>query len=140
MARLLRTSRGNSGLRLAWLAVWLQQRRRRRQFGSSGLTPGAPVITNGLFDNDATTPGYADAVIDFTFDDAGLPVGTFEVWGASEGTGWEFALLDTIPSTARSYRQVNAVPTDVQATVALELRYRHGAVIGPFSDPYYVLP
>jgi len=55
----------------AWWAM-RSQKRRRAQAGGSGLVVPAPVITNGYTDWGRTEEGWADVIIEFTFDDPGF--------------------------------------------------------------------
>src|SRR5690348_10834093 len=44
-----------------WVALFLQERREKR--ASPAVAPPAPVITNAVFEDQATDAGYEDAVI-----------------------------------------------------------------------------
>ena len=134
MKRLRRMRRMCNRLLRVWLAL-RRQKKRRRGAGASVVVP-APVITSGWCEWAGTTPDVGDAVVEFTFDDSGLPVGTFEVYIARESTGWQFVSFETIPSTARSLR--DSAVFDDQIIIRYELRYRNGDVVGPFSQPFDV--
>lgn len=48
------------------------QKRRRAQAAGAGLVVPAPLITNGYTDWGRTEEGWADVIIEFTFDDPGF--------------------------------------------------------------------
>lgn len=124
-----------AGTRLGrWAALYLQDRRRRRAGGSVVVPP--PAITNGFSDWGRTENGWADVILDWTFDAGTLPVGVFELWWMREAVDPDFSLVATIPSNQREYYHVMVTQTPVFAYY--RLRYRNGSVFGPFSDDYGV--
>ncbi len=118
--------------RNAWLAAWLQKRRRKR--AASNVTPNAPVINNGGFDWNVSEAGMADLWLAWTFDHGTFPVATVEVW-----VSINFApayLLVTIPSSEVTYYYPSA--TESELTFEFQVRYRNGATLGPFSNVYQI--
>jgi hypothetical protein len=136
MAKLLhlsRPSRGVSNVVRAWWAARCQKLRRQRSQAGPLVVP-APVITDGYYLWDETEPGWADAMVLFSFDDPGLPVATFEIYVSFEVGDGSFGFWESISSTVRGFRQ-NLVFTG-QNGVIYKLRYRNGDVIGPFSEEF----
>src|SRR5436190_21748398 len=60
----------------SWLAIWLQQRRRKRAVPT---TPNAPVITGSAWAWNQTEEGFVDIYLEFTFEHGAFPVASFEV-------------------------------------------------------------
>lgn len=117
--------------RNAWLAAWLQKRRRKR---AAAPQPNAPVITAGGFSWDTTEAGFADVWVAWTFDHGTFPVATVELWVVTDGG--PLTLLVTIPSTEVTFIYTGACTWE--ATFEFQVRYRDGATIGPFSNVYPV--
>ena len=109
------------------LAIKLQKRRRKRI-----PAPAAPVIIHGDFEWDETEEGWADGVMDFSFDHGSFPVASFEVWWAKASDNFQYSLVNTIPSSVEDYRHERA--TDVPDTLRYKIRYRNGETLGPFSN------
>jgi len=118
-----------------WLATWLQDRRRKRQ-QQTAPTPNAPVITLGMVDWEVTTPGYGDVYIEFTFALGSFPPAALEVWGNINGGG--FVLWGVVETIYSDFTQRNATTEDV--LIEVKLRYVNGAIVGPFSPVYQILP
>ena len=130
MLKLMQSKRRNNRRRLsvrAWLAIWLQHRRRKRV----SPVPNAPVVTGSSWLWDATTPGLVDITVNFTFDRGSFPVAYIEVWFKRVGTSPE-VLVGTIASTETSFTHTEA--TDDEDFVFYTLRYVNDDVLGPFSE------
>ena len=108
----------------------MRSQKRRRERAWVPVAP-APVFTGGVPDWNRTVPGWADVLLDFTFDGAAVPVATFELWWMRESIDPEYSLLVTIPSTERHYYQEKVTTTPI--FIFYKMRYRNGAVVGPFS-------
>lgn len=115
-----------------WRVLDAERRRRTR----CGLHYPAPIITNGLADFHRTYDGWADVTLDFTFDGALVPIGTIEVWWRREAIDEYFSFVGTIPSTAVQFIHIRS--TDIPLFVIYIMRYRNGALIGPFSEEFGV--
>jgi hypothetical protein len=120
--------------RLAWLATWLQDRRRAQQ-ATLPPVPNAPTITSGTFQYDATQVNWADITLAWTFVHGTFPVANIEVWKSLNGGA--YALLATVASTATGYYY--ALACDINGgTFDFKARYVNGGTIGPFSNIYRV--
>jgi hypothetical protein len=119
--------RPGAGLR-AWVGLYLQERREKRA-AAVGM-PAAPVWGVNSWEFGASAPGWYDAILRFTFNQASVPAATLEVWFSREGG--PFILLTAVQSTASTYR--HAVVAQPPATVSYKLRYAFGNLFGPFSD------
>ena len=120
--------------RLAWLAMWLQDRRRARA-AAQPATPNAPVITFGWVNWDGTQPGWADIDLGWTFVHGSFPVATIELWKSVNGGA--YSLLVTVASTASGYYY--ALACDINGgTFDFKTRYVNGGTVGPFSNIYRV--
>ena len=115
----------------------MHSQKRRRKMLAAPVVP-TPVITGGEDVIDETENHLVDVHLAFTFDGSGLPVATFEIWWAV--AGGDFVLVDTIPSTARSYHQLRAYEDGPPAPVSLiyKIRYR-GDSCGPFSNGWRII-
>jgi hypothetical protein len=121
--------------RLAWLAAWLQRRRRLRASRSSEppvVIPNAPVFTDSGFEWDQTQADWADTFFDWTFDHGSFPVASIEIWLARDNNGSVYELVTTVPSTTGSYR--HACATKDEDYLHYKLRYVDGGTGGPFSS------
>ena len=94
--------------------------------------PAAPVIIHGDFEWDETAEGWADGVLDFSFDHGTFPVASFEIWWAKASNNFQYSLVLTIPSSSESWRHESA--THAPDTLRYKTRYRSGEVLGPFSS------
>src|ERR1041385_801027 len=83
--------------RLAWLATWLEDRRRAR-VAAQPATPNAPVITAAAVMWGATQGGWGDVNLTWTFVHGTFPVATIELWQSVNGGA--YSLLVTVASTA----------------------------------------
>ena len=118
--------------RRAWLATWLQDRRRARQ--AKVTVPNAPVINFSSVDWDASTPGYADVTIGWAFDHGSFPVSIIEVQVSQDGVNFNY--LGESPSNVGGYTYASA--TNAEADYYFKVRYWHDT-FGPFSNIYPVL-
>ena len=120
--------------RLAWLATWLQDRRRAQQ-ATLPPVPNAPTITSGSYAFDVTQAGWADITLAFTFVHGTFPVANIEVWKRLNGGA--YLLLVSVASTATGYYY--ALACDINGgTFDFKARYVNGATIGAFSNVYRV--
>ena len=120
--------------RLAWLATWLEDRRRARQ-QAAALTPNAPTMTGGSYTYDVTQAGWADITLSWTFVHGSFPVANIEVWKSLNGGA--YSLLATVASTATGYYY--ALACDINGgTFDFKTRYKNGATLGPFSNIFRV--
>jgi len=101
--------------------VQLQERRRMRR----GAAIAAPVITSATYAWNPT----ADVTVNFTFPQGIWPVATIEVYADIDGNA--FQLIATVASTDTSF--VHRTGLSGEAAAYYKLRYRDGAVKGPFS-------
>lgn len=117
-----------------WVSRWLVERRRLRLAAAVVEEPNAPVITDGGFGWDVTTPGWADLWWNWTFDHGDYPVANLELY--LKIAGGDFALLDTVASSVwlKEYPEATQDETAFQ----LQVRYRNGAVFGPFSNIFEI--
>jgi hypothetical protein len=133
MAKLLSLSRPSKRVGNAVRAWWaMRSQKRRRQRAATPLVVPAPLLTGVQVLWDESTVGWADVIVSISFNDAGWPAGTFEIFVAPGPGGTAFESSDEISSSARSFRQ-NMVFND-QNGVTYQLRYRNSEVIGPFSN------
>jgi hypothetical protein len=98
----------------------------------AGIAP--PVITVSGYEWDATESGWADVSLDWTFDHAGQPMASMEVWRRLY-TG-ALVFLGAVPSNYGWF--YDPVATENEATFYYQLRYRNGATLGPFGAPFRV--
>ena len=116
--------------RRAWLATWLQDRRRARQ-QAAPPTPNAPTMTGSSFTFDATQLNWADITLGWTFVHGTFPVASIELWQSLNGGG--YTLLVTGPSNGVGYYY--ALACDINGgTFDFKTRYKNGATLGPFSN------
>ena len=114
--------------RRAWLATWLQDRRRARH--QAGSAPNAPVATSAGFGWNLTQAGKADVWINWTFAHGGFPVASIEVWANPDSGG--YLLLGTVASSAVTF--YDAMASDSECSFDFKLRYVNGGTLGPFSN------
>jgi hypothetical protein len=131
MAKLLQMRRPavrSGNLFRSWLAARLQKERRKR---NAVVVIPAPAITGySLAWNGGD--GYADVTLNYTFNHTGLATATFEIWLAKASMSWIWGMLTTITSgSAGTYTHVHATQYD---TLRYKMRYRNGAVLGPFGE------
>jgi len=116
--------------RLAWLAMWLQDRRRAQQ-ATLPPVPNAPTMTGGSSQFDVTQSGWADITLSWTFVHGTFPVATIELWKSLNGGA--YVLLVAGGSTATAYYY--ALACDINGgTFDFKARYKNGATLGPFSN------
>ena len=116
--------------RFAYLATWLQDRRRARQ-QAAPPTPNAPVMTGASATYDVTQTGWADITLSWTFVHGTFPIATIEVWKSVNGGA--YALLVGGGSTASAYYW--ALACDINGgSFDFKARYKNGATLGPFSN------
>ena len=116
--------------RRAWLATWLQDRRRARQ-QAAPPTPNAPVMTGSSFTYNVTQLNWADISIYWTFVHGTFPLASIELWQSLNGGG--YTLLVTGPSNGAGYYY--ALACDINGgTFDFKTRYKNGATLGPFSN------
>ena len=116
--------------RRAWLATWLQDRRRGRQ-QAAPPTPNAPVMTGSSFTYDATQLNWADISTYWTFVHGTFPLANIELWKSLNGGA--YTLLVGMPSNGVSYYY--ALACDINGgTFDFKTRYKNGATLGPFSN------
>ena len=118
-----------SWTRRAWLATWLQDRRRARQVVTP--TPNAPTMTGGTSAFDVTQTGWADITLNWTFVHGTFPVANLELWKRLNGGA--YTLLVTVASTATGYYYALACDSN-GGTFDFKTRYKNGATLGPFSN------
>ncbi len=123
-----------SPVQLAWFIQRLHKRRRR---AAAVPQPAAPRILGTSFDMDYTEPGWFDILLDFAFDHGTFPIATLEIWSA-QGEATQYTLLDTLLSTAVTYRHAKA--TQLETALFYKLRYVSGTLVGPFCAPVRVDP
>src|SRR6516225_4224412 len=102
MSKTLKPSRFSPQTFRAWWAM-RSQKRRRAQAGSPALVVPPPVITNGYADWNRTQYSWADVLLEFDFDDPGLPAAVFEIWWMRDTVDSDFHLVGTTPSSQRFY-------------------------------------
>jgi len=118
----------------AWVATWLQDRRRARQQAASG--PNAPTLTSISEPFwDVTTPNWADLEVYFTFVHGSLPVANIEMWVSVNSAA--YVLLGTVASTASSYYYANACDLN-GADFNFKARYKNGTTLGPYSNVLHI--
>ena len=123
-----------SWTRRAWLATWLQDRRRARQ-QAAPPTPNAPVMTGGSFTYGATQTNWADITLSWTFVHGTFPVANIEVWKSVNAGA--YTLLVGMPSNGVSYYY--ALACDINgAAFDFKARYKNGATLGPFSNVWHL--
>jgi hypothetical protein len=114
----------------AWVAIWLQERRRAR-VSVGGIAPPAPLIVSGWYAWNDTEFGWVDNYITIEFDAEAVPEAQFEIWERDSNNSSH--LLDTIGSASLTdYRHVMA--SEDGDTFYYKVRYRNGGIIGPFSN------
>ena len=118
--------------RPAWLALFLQRRRRLR---AAGQAPSEPVFSGYSLAWDQTDIGWTDVNLEFSFNHGLYPPATLELWFKHEGEDPPI-LFTTFPSTDTSYLHGDA--TQVEENLYYQLRYVDGDVIGPFSSEFQV--
>jgi len=136
LPRLAKQRVRRGGLRFsvrAWLALFLQRRRR----GRAVPTPNAPVITGSSWDWNATEPGQVDVTLSFTFEHGEFPPGTIELYLQKEGTDPPVLVAETA-STDTSVQDPMA--TDAEEFLFYTARYVAGDVTGPFSSVFSLVP
>jgi hypothetical protein len=130
----MKIANGRGGInRPAWLAWWLQKRRRKRAVP----VPNIPVFTGNSWIWDQTEVGWADIYLEFSFDHGSFPVGTLEVWFHREGTAPP-ELLGNILSTQTDFWHMLATPSE--EFLFYTLRYVGDGVTGPFCNELTVVP
>jgi hypothetical protein len=115
----------------SWLALWLQQRRRKRAAGDLG-TPPAPVIVAAWYSWDDTETGWVDNYLSITFAQGTVPVATFEIWESDSNHDWH--LIETIASAGVVDPYHHARVAEDNDVFHYKVRYVNGVVIGPFSE------
>ena len=123
-----------SWTRRAWLATWLQDRRRARQ-QPAPPTPNAPTINSGTYAFDVTQVGWADITLAWTFMHGTFPVANLELW--KRLNGGSYVLLATVASTATGYYFSLACDSN-GGTFDFKTRYKNGTTLGPFSNVFRV--
>jgi hypothetical protein len=118
----------------AWVVMRRQKLRRLARGSSAPLVIPAPVIIQGILVVSEVNPTWLDAIVDFSFDGAGLPAGALEVQGSlsSDYGNWQPRLV--VPVGAAQFRD-DMVFTN-QDNVYYRMRFVSGDIIGPFSDEY----
>jgi hypothetical protein len=122
-------SRGN--LLREWYALQLQKRRRH---ATSGPTPNAPTITNGVYGLNGVDSSWFDTFLEFNWSDVNFPAASLELWLSVGGEA--FYLVDTVPSDTPDYSHVHV--TDGENVLLYQMRYVGDTVTGPFSLPYEI--
>jgi hypothetical protein len=134
---LINTMAQRSGLVRAWVAIWLQERRRRRLAALNGIQPPAPEIVAASWSWDTTEPGFVDVQITINFDVNSVPPAAFEVWEHDLNNG--LRVVGTIPSGTGAVFDHTSIAED-SATFTYKVRYVNGETEGPFSAEYDVTP
>jgi hypothetical protein len=97
--------------------------------------PAAPVIISGDYSWDATTEGYADVTLTFTFNQGTFPSSNLEVW-YRVGESGDYLPLDGVPCDAGSF--THAMAASSEAVIFYKMRYTYNEVVGPFSEEWPV--
>ena len=100
------------------------------------MPPDAPAIESGDYEWVGAGDGsYCNVVLGFSFDPGPYPDADMQVWVGFDGSD-SYTLLQTVPSNSGSVNINHAA--QVEATLNYKLRYKHGAIVGPFSEPWTV--
>lgn len=126
------TSKTNTAL----MGRWAQSRHRGGGGASAPAAVPAPVIESGDFSIGSTQPGWADVQIFWAFNPSPYPDATLEIWEGNGFSGVVYSLIATVPSTDDSYIQTLVADADDRANY--KMRYVDGAVIGPWSNDFFV--
>ncbi len=140
MAKLPQLSRPSRRVRdvvRTWWALRCQKRRRQARTEEPEV-PAAPVINYSEYGVNESDPERYDILISWlTYPHGSFPVALIEVWGYQ---GWgepSFQLLGTVASSPeRSFTHFSAASGEDAWTY--KVRYRNGAVYGPFSNEWLV--
>jgi hypothetical protein len=117
-----------------WLALYLQARRRKRLAADTSSAP-APVIDSGWFIWGDTDFGFVDNFISIAFDQAAVPLATFEIWETDSNNLWH--IIDVVSSGTDEYAH-RRISEDAD-TFSYKVRYVNGPTIGPFSNTYDIV-
>ena len=115
--------------RFAWLALWFQERRRRRIEAGRPAVPPAPVVT--MFDV-VNNNDWVDMSVEWTWDGQGWPDdGEFLVLLATEVDSETVVAIVNGPGRTCS---LSSVLPAVDMDYSCRVQYRKGATYGEFSN------